>query len=208
MTDPAPSGIQLGADLPLSAVLGFQSVPAKDNALSRERVAGVAKWLGEVAREIPALGLLEVAPGMVRELARVLATPLSEIGITLWNKRQEIRKFADETRYPATEAHEVDLYEHEFKQTVKPTIEIRLNDRALASVTLTATASVTLKSARLVIRGGWITHVRLGELTGKAVLGVEQPKVLAKLKLKEVKSESWKLDQEIALPGKGVRIRK
>lgn len=206
MTDTAPTGVELGADLPLNVVLGFQSGTPKESAITKERVEGVAAWLKEVARAIPEFGPFDVTTGILRELANVLDTPLSEIGINLWNKRAEIRKFADESRYPPSETHEVELYEHDFEQTVRPTAEVRLGGRRVGSVTLKATASVTVKAVRLVIRGGWITHIRMGELIGKAVLAVEKPDALKGFKLKEVKSEPWKLNQEFALPGKGVQI--
>lgn len=193
-------------DLPLSAVLGLDAGPIKDNTITTERVDAVGNWLTKAIRDVPELRLLDVVPGMVRELARALSTPVSEIGINLWNKRAEIQKYADTSDYPATEAHELELYEHELKQTVKPTIEVRVNGDRIASVTLTATASITVKAAKLVIRGGWITHVRLGDISGKAVLGVADPPALAKLKLHEVKSAPWKLDQELKLPGNGIQI--
>lgn len=193
-------------DLPLSAVLGLESGPNKDDTLTDERVNGVKAWLKDVVREIPGPHLLGEVPAMVRALAHALATPVSEIGLNLWNKRAEIQKYADDSANPPTETHIVELYEHDLKQTLKSRIDIRLDGKTLGSVTLKATATVTVKAAKLVIRGGYITHVRLGELIGKAVLGVEQPDVLAKLKLKEVKSEPWKLDQEIMLPRGGVKI--
>jgi hypothetical protein len=193
-------------DLPLSAVLGLDAGPIEDNVISMERVDAVQRWLAGAIRDVPDLRYLDVAPGMVRELARALSTPVSEMGINLWNKRAEIRKYADISAYPATEAHELELYEHELKQTIKPTIEVRVNGVTITSVTLAATASITVKAARLVIRGGWITHVRLGDIMGKAVLGIAEPLALAKLELHEVKSAPWKLDQELKLPGNGIRI--
>lgn len=206
MPESVPSAIVPGADLSLSAVLGFEQVSGKEATMTTERVEGVVAWLRKVVKELPGLGLFDVAPGIVTELARVLSTPLSKVGIALWNQRKEIRKYADETQYPPTEVHVVELDKHELKQVLKPTVEIRLNGRPLTSVALKLSAIVTLKGVKLVIRGGWITHLRLGELNGKAVLEVTRPEILKELKLKEVQAQPWKLDREIALPGRGVRI--
>jgi hypothetical protein len=187
------------ADMPLSAVLELEETSAKDNTITRESVSGAVKLVEEVIREIPSLRLLDVGPDVVRELAASLRTPLSGIAITAWNKRDEIRKYADPSRYPPDQTNVVWLSEHQLKQTVKPSVEVRVGVVPLPKLVFTASVTLTLHGAKLVIRAGKITHVRLGDVTAATQLSAGK----AELIKRNVKT--WSLPGELAL-GDGVRI--
>ena len=187
------------ADLPLSAVLELEETSGKDNTVTRESVSSTVKMVEEVIRDIPSLRLLGVAPDVVGALAAALGTPLSGIAITAWNKRSEVRKYADPTRYPPDESNVVWLSEHQVKQTLKPSVQVRLAGVPLPKLVFTASVTLTLHGAKLVIRGGKITHVRLGEVTAATQLSA------GKAELVKRNVRTWSLPGELAL-GDGMPI--
>lgn len=187
------------ADITLSAVLGLEKTTG--DAFTRETVRDAVELVREVAREVPTLRFLDVAPDVVRVLAGALGVTVSGIVIAVWNKRSEIRKYADVSRYPPDEEHDVWLHEHEVRQTLKPSVQVRVAGLPLQGMKLVFTASVslTLHGAILVIKGGRITHVRLGDVSASGQLSAGR----AKLVRRELRK--WSLPGSVAL-GEGIRI--
>jgi hypothetical protein len=186
-------------DMPLSAVLALEETSTEDNTVTRESVTAAIRLAQDVIREIPTLRLLDVGPDVVRELATSLRMPLSGLAIAAWNKRDEIRKYADASQYPPEQTNVVWLSEHELKQTFKPSVEVRVGGIPLPKLVFTASVTLTMHGAKLVIRSGKITHVRLGDVTAATQLSAGK----AELVKRDVKK--WSLPGELAL-GEGIRI--
>ena len=159
----------------------------------------VAQRVRDAVQRMPTLRPLFAGPGIVMELTRALRTPLSAILVTAWNKREEIRKFADADRYPQHEAHEVWLHEHEVRETLKPTVEVRFGGVPLPKLVFQATLSAHLHGAILIIRDGCITHVKLGELTTTGDLALGQASLISH------ELQKWSLPGMLKL-GEGVKV--
>ena len=172
------------ADIPLRAVFGLEPPSAGEGAVTpemgRDALAAVREALAHASASAVLLRTLDVAPGVLTELARALTTPLSEVVVTAWNKRNEIRQYADTKKYPADESHAVWLAEHELRETVHPTVEIRYAGAHLATVKFDAVAKLTFHGLNLIIRGGRIMAVQLGSVSTAASLSVIGAKLIAK----------------------------
>lgn len=189
----------LESDVPLSAVFGLEPAP-EGNLVTAKSVADARKMVHEALQEVPSLRLLKSIDGdVVQELTGALRTPLSEIVCTAWNKRKEIGKYADLERYPATDTYYVSLTKHEVSQTLKPSVRVLVMGVQLVKLVFTASVTLTLAGSRLVIRGGSITHVQIGEMTAATQLS------LGKAKLIEHDIRQWQLPGQIALAN-GIRI--
>lgn len=181
------------SDVPLSAVFGLEDAP-KENFVTPESIAGARKAVHEALRDVPSLRLLRnVDADVVQELTASLRSPLSGIVCTAWNKRREIGKYADVERYPATDAYYVSLSKHEISQTLKPSIRVLVMGMQMAKLVFSASLTLTLNGSRLVIRGGKITHVQIGEVTADTELR------LGKAKLIEREIRQWQLRGQLAL---------
>ena len=118
-----------------------------------------------------------VIASVVECVATALKTSIREIALSAWNKRAEVRKYADLTKYPAGQQHEVVLYEHPVKWTYKPYVEIRTSatPAPMAAPSLEIAIDVTLNFAQavLVIDGGKIMSLKPGKVTaqGSAKIG-------------------------------------
>lgn len=187
------------SDVLLSAVFGLED-PPRGNLVTPESLAGARKAVNEALRDVPSLRLLKnVDADVVQELATALRTPLSGIVCTAWNKRREIGKYADVERYPGPDAYYVSLSKHEISQTLKPSVRVLLAGMQVAKLVFSASLTLTLNGSRLVIRGGKITHVQIGEVTADAELR------LGKAKLIERDIRQWQLPGQLALAD-GIQI--
>jgi hypothetical protein len=187
------------SDVPLSAVFGLED-PPKGNIVTPESIARARKAVQESLQDVPSLRLLKnVDADVIQELVAVLRSPLSDIVCTAWNKRKEIGKYADLERYPATDSYYVSLSKHEISQTLKPSIRVLLMGIQLTKLVFAASLTLTLNGSRLVIRGGRITHLQIGEVTADTELR------LGKAKLIERDIRQWHLPGQVAL-GTGIPI--
>jgi hypothetical protein len=176
----------------LSGVLGFDAADS-GAAAGTGKTTGAEELVAKAIQAFPALRLFNVAPGLGAELVRLLSVPLREIAATAWNKRAEIRKFSDATKYPPDQTNQVSLHEHEIKQTLNPTIEIQAEGLSpTVKLVFTVLTTLKLQSAILLIRGGCITHVQLGKLTVTAHLKYQEIDLLKK-------ERSWPVDVTVAL---------
>jgi hypothetical protein len=190
-------------DIPLRAVFGLEGPTAEDSAvtpeMTRTALAAVRKALEHASAAGFILRTLDVGPSVLAELARALATPLSEVVGNAWNKRQEIRAYADTTKYPPDESHAVWLYEHELSETVKPKVEIRYAGARIATVEFQAVATLKFHSLILIIRGGRIIAVQLGGVSVAASLSVLGQDLIAR------ESREWDFTGSVPL-GEGIKI--
>ena len=193
----------ISTDIPLSSVFGLEPASADDNTVTKESVGKiltiVREATGNSGLKSAAVRALDMSPGVLLELAKSLRSPLSAIAAGVWNKRKEIQKYADQKTYPPDETNTVFLYEHELKQTIKPTVTIRYAGVKLMTLTFSGAATITLHSAVLVIRGGRITHIQLGDVTAAVELGIEGAKAVSK------ELRTWKVPGAIKL-GDGIKI--
>lgn len=191
------------SDIPLSVVFGVQAPSPGADGVNKETARRALDMVRNAIAHAPAAGAviraLDVGPGALADLARALGTPLSEIAVNAWNKRKEIAKYADPKAYPPDETHAVWLYEHELTETIMPTVRVRYAGMELIQLVFEGAAKLTFHSAVLIIRGGRITHVQLGDITAAVSLSVKG----AELVDKELKQ--WRVPGAVKL-GDGIRI--
>ena len=189
----------IGTAIPLSAALGLEPLSDKDNTFMPGDVEKAKREVQTTLGDLPGLSRAQVAGGVVEALVGALRTPLTDVAVGAWNKRKEIRKYADPKAYPPDQTNEVLLTEHSVVQTLKPKVEVRMAGATVVTVPFKASVKLTLKGAGLVIRAGTITHVRLGDVTLKAELKSGEVELLKK------ESRKLALNARIRL-GDGVRI--
>ena len=189
------------ADIPLSLVFGFERDPdaADGGGESPPALFLVRQALERAPAAIAALSMPGVAPALLLELAKALRTTLGEIATTAWSKRGEIRKYGDPKAYPPNVTHEVSLYEHKLEHSIRPSVTVSYAGREIIKIVFVGTATLTFDGAMLVIRGGRLRAVRLGDVTAEVALSAEG----AELVTKQLKQ--WKLRSELVL-GNGVTI--
>jgi hypothetical protein len=190
-------------DLTLGVVFGLEGPISDNGGRGRETMRQAVQWVREALRGHPALRALDVAPGVVRELGGALGVSLSGIAVSAWNKRKEIAKFGDPQQTPADETHEVWLVEHDIKQVIKPSVVVRLAGQEVGKLTFLFTATFTFDGAMLVIRGGKVTHVRLGDVSASWEFAAELPGGSANLLHKDL--GKWSLPGHLKL-GDGIPI--
>lgn len=184
---------------PLGAVLELEPLDEKDNTFTAEKVRGMGEWLGKQVDRVPMLGRGDVREGIVRELIEGLRSPVLDVLAEAWNARQEIREYADPSRHPHDETHQVTLLKHSIAQKVTASVEVRSGEMVLGKVTLEGEVRLTLDGARLVIRGGMLTHLRPGEIKGEVELSA------GPATLWRAETKPRQLPGEIRL-GEGIRI--
>lgn len=152
------------SDITLSALLKLETTPPSDDVLSPKLAQRAAEWVRKTAKGIPHLAGLDLGAGVVRELVGALGSPVSDVLVTAWNKRVEIQKYSDSKQVRPDETHEVSLYDHEVKQTVTPTVQVLLASQPVVTFAFPCSVTIALHGAMLVVRGGRVTHLRLGDL--------------------------------------------
>lgn len=191
-------------DIPLSAIFGFEAPEPGENAVTIHPPDALLADVRTALKNAPTvvarvLQSMDLGPQMLAEVAHSLSTPLSEIAITAWNDRSEIRKYADPVAYPSSEGHAVVLCEHTIRETVKPKVVVRYAGITVATLIFTGVAKLVFHGAVLTIRGGRIMQIQLGDITAEGELSVDGAN------LKTMSSKPWKLPGILAL-GAGVPI--
>jgi len=191
------------ADAPLNVLFHLEGPTADDSAvtpdMARTALAAVREALAHPSLSSAVLRVLDVGPGVLAELGRALAAPVSEIIVTAWNKRKEIQQYAATAQDAGNESHSVWLCEHELTETVKPVVEVRYAGGTIAKLEFVAEATLTFHGLILVIRRGRIMEVQLGSVSAGVSLSVAGAKLIAK------DSRDYDFTGSVSL-GEGIKI--
>lgn len=104
-----------------------------------------------------------VGADVIKHLHQALSTSLGVVFTNAWNKRQEIRKYADPVRYPPQSVNRVTLAPQKVTWQTIPTVEISVNDGPAKSIDFTFEVTVRFELAELQIQAGRL----MGMTTGK-----------------------------------------
>ncbi|HEX9893873.1 MAG TPA: hypothetical protein VGA78_08105, partial [Gemmatimonadales bacterium] len=86
-------------DITLGAALGFEPPSDKDTSLTRG-VTKAVELVAEALDQMPLLRNLKLTSDVVEQIGSFLTTPVSGLALGAWNKRGEIRKYADPEQFP------------------------------------------------------------------------------------------------------------
>ena len=159
--------------LTLHNLLGLQSVD-----LSAERLSTLAD--GETYRELQAKLASQAGPvwkavrhQLPEELPKLLDVDGAKLLVEAWNKSRELRKYADETKYPPDEVVLVALTKNKVDTSLKPYLQLVVNGEPAGQLHFAVDLSLTFEGAELTITGGRIKKIRPGTCTGSGALKCE-----------------------------------
>lgn len=182
----------------VSAAFGL--TPAeKGNLITEDSAREFAEVVAEALKGPAALKPFQLQRRVQEELLRGFDTPVWQLAAQAWNKRDELRKYADPAQTPPDETHQVWLVEHKVRQAWHPVVEVRVAGLPVTRLKFTAALELKFRGAALVVRGGRITHVRLGEVSTRAAFSAGAAKLV------ERTVATWELPDEVSL-GEGIRI--
>lgn len=149
--------------------------PGSDEKLSAPAIEAVARAVGAaaVAAGTGSLAAVPIATTKaVACIADAMRVRLVAVLASAWNKRAEIRKYADVEQYPAGQKRYVQLYEHPIKWTYRPSLEITVRGVRF-TVPLEVKLTLKVDQAVLVIDGGHLLAIEPGKGTieGTAKIG-------------------------------------
>ncbi len=107
------------------------------------------------SRKMLARAILENAPDL-------LGVPVGRILAGGWRKWDELRGYADPSRYPPDQTIVVELARHEIHSRHQPRLELIVNDRAVRAIELEAELVLSVEAAVLTVRDGMILSARTG----------------------------------------------
>jgi hypothetical protein len=190
--------------VPLSVALDLEHERGDATPFTSESVRLARDLVVDLVKETPALRVVDVSPAIVKEVAGALRTGAGEIFVNAWNKRDEIRKYADQERYGPPSTHSVWLYDHDVEQTITPTVQVRLDGVDIGDpIAFVVAAKLTIRGARVDIRDGRVMSFGLAGVAVSATVSARLP--AGKVKLLEFPEREWQLPAEIPL-GKGIPI--
>jgi hypothetical protein len=164
----------------------------KDQSLHAELVDIATKASGFVAPPTAGTRIFE-------HLESVLTPAVGTVLANVWNKRAEIRKYADKSKYPRGKPNYVPLATHDVKWEVTPTVRLIVNGAIEHTVKFTLAAKFHIDGVLLEIENGRIMTISTGKsrFEGKLTYG--------KLDLINRKSDEYVFPGELGL-GDGIII--
>lgn len=159
----------------LAWVFGLRPPKGSDKRLDAAAVEAVTKAVvaaATAAGPAAALGAPTAFAKAVSCVADAMETRLSEVVVSAWNKRKEITRYADLSKYPAGQKHYVQLYEHPVKWTYRPYLELVVRGVKF-TIDLEVVLTFKIDQAVLVIDGGRVMAIEPGTIKaeGTAKIG-------------------------------------
>lgn len=145
---------------------------SRDDRLNGGAIEQIGEALGAAAATAMAAGIIgpEALPAVrsatrqvVALVADALELRLRDILVSAWNKRQEIAKYADTTKYPPTERRFVQLYEHPITWTYAPKVQLLVGGVSAVDVKLEVKLTLKVDQAVLAIEGGRVMAIEPGK---------------------------------------------
>ena len=163
-----------------------------EKSLRAELVSIATKTSGFVAPPSAGTRILE-------HVESVLSPAVGTILANVWNKRAEIRKYADTSKYPRGKLNYVPLASHDVKWEATPSVKLVVNELIEHTIKFTLEAKFHIDAAKLEIDDGRIMSIGTGKswFEGKLTYG--------KLELIKRKSEEYDFPGELRL-GDGILI--
>ncbi len=137
---------------------------------------GAAERVGEAlsAAATAAIGMGIVGPAalpsvmiasknVVGAVADALGTRLRDVFVSAWNKREEIRKYRDTSKYPPNEKRYIQLYQHPISWTYTPVVKVSVPGGGSFDLPLEVKLSIKVDQAVLVLVGGKATAIEPGK---------------------------------------------
>lgn len=158
------------------SLLKLLEIQSKEGSSDGRLDAGAS---GAIAKALAAAGGAAVAAGVIgpqalpavtsalqqvaRLVSEALEVRLGEIMVSAWNKRAEIRKYGDTTKYPPGQRRLVQLYEHPITWTYAPTVQLLVAGTKAIELPLEVKLALKVDQAVLVIEGGRVRAIEPGE---------------------------------------------
>lgn len=139
----------------------------------------------ELAGLIPKVAKDALAKLLADQVDELLDMDLLELFVSAWLKHRELAALANKPG----DGQLVELIDHTMNSTHEPKVELMLDDKRVFVLPLRIVFELEFRGAQLMLRGGRVREVRLGELEGKGRLEI------AGQRIKEQELG------EIALPG-------
>jgi len=103
---------------------------------------------------------------MIGKLTSALDIEIQDILVWGWRKRNEIRQYRDQRKYPPGETQIVPLLEHSVVSKHNPTIKLMANQKELHKFKFDIVLQLKMKGVMLGIRGGKIMEIMVGSCSG------------------------------------------
>jgi hypothetical protein len=134
--------------------------------------------------DAPALGALEHLVNGVHwtmlcdHALDVLDLNVIDLLISGWRRHAEIRNQMRITALDPTRTALVHVAEHTIESTHTPSLEVRVEGRPLATLTLPVEMAFDIEAVSLLIRGGEIREVRPGRIMARGTVKLESSVIL------------------------------
>jgi hypothetical protein len=110
---------------------------------------------------------------IMKKVKELLDIDVGEIIVGVWKKRDELKKYADTSKYPPGETYLITLLEHTVTSKHRPGIEVLINGTKVKTIWFDIEFALTLESAVLEIDGGSIIGVSTGKCKGMGAIRCE-----------------------------------
>jgi hypothetical protein len=135
--------------------------------LPAEAAEAVKQDLGALDRAaLEALAMTD----LLRSLYDALDPRLDDILRSAWGSLNQLQEYRDAHKHPPEETSNVRFGRHKVTSKHHPTVEILLNEKAVASLTFDVLLTLQVSATTLVVRAGRIWQARGTEFQGEAAL--------------------------------------
>lgn len=148
--------------IPTSDVAGWLERAFPDTALGRE----LSGLIPKVARDA-------VAALLSDQVDKLLDMNLLDLFVSAWLKHRELAALSNNRG----EGEIVELIDHRMSSVHEPKVDVMLDGARVFVLPLEITLQLEFRGVQLLLRGGRVREVRLGELEGKGSLGIAGQKV-------------------------------
>lgn len=147
---------------------GALSKEQEEKLLSNPKVSAIAqavRVLTAVTAKVP------FVEDLGSQIKKAFEMPITDAVIGAWKVRSELREFTDPAKHPPQEQNTYHLTDFTVKSSYKPRLEARFNGKVFP-IELEAEIAIKVESGSLLIEGGRIWELRLGQITGSGTLSV------------------------------------
>jgi hypothetical protein len=104
------------------------------------------------------------AEEIARRLRELLDVPLPRLLVNGWALRSEMKSYCDRQKYPPDRSTTVSLAKHSITWSLKPKVQVRMNNVPVGELPFTLEAKATLDAAVLTIRDGRVRALNTGSI--------------------------------------------
>ncbi len=153
---------------------------SQERLSSVESVEALSSLRKTIAAEAKQMRWSVALGDIMKKVKELLDIDIGEIIVGVWKKRDELKKYADTSKYPPGETYLVSLLEHTITSKHRPGIEVLINGAKVKTIWFDIEFALTLEGAILEIDGGSIIGLSTGTCKGMGAIRCEGVALLEK----------------------------